>query len=342
MRFGPPFSLDPVWRSRKIVVTGAAGFIGSCLVRYLNDLGCEKLILVDNLKSGEKWKNLLGKRYEELLPKEQLFSWLQGRESELAAFFHLGACSDTLETDGDYILENNYRYTVRLAEYALKHGQKFIYASSASTYGDGALGFADDHDLLDELRPLNLYGFSKHLFDLWAKRQGVLSQLIGLKFFNVFGPNEFHKGRMASMVYKMLPPLQEKGLVQLFASNEPERFGDGEQSRDFVYVKDVVRLTTQFLDTPAVGGIYNIGSGSATSWNRLAKALCQAVGVPARIEYIPMPAALSRQYQNYTCAPMSKCYQALYGTDQPAQPGYTPEAAVAECVTSYLLPGGRW
>ncbi|HEY5236468.1 MAG TPA: NAD-dependent epimerase/dehydratase family protein, partial [Rhabdochlamydiaceae bacterium] len=245
---------------KMIVITGAAGLIGSGVVRHLNDLGHANLILVDELDHPDKVKNLQEKHYQTLLPISGLFNWLQGRESEIGAFIHLGACSDTLEQNENYLLDNNTRYTQRLAEYALKNGQRFIYASSAATYGDGSKGFSDEHDLLDFLQPLNLYGKSKHLFDLWAKKEGVLNQLVGLKYFNVFGPNENHKGRMASMVYKMIPVIQQEGVIRLFKSSEPEKFADGGQCRDFIYVKDAVKMTCDFLNDKR-GGIFNIGRG---------------------------------------------------------------------------------
>lgn len=319
-----------------IVVTGAAGFIGSCLVRHLNDQGCAHLLLVDDIKKTEKWKNLLGKTCIDFIGKEELFPFLQGREDEVRAFIHLGACSDTLETDGNYLMKNNFRFTVDLASYALTHGKRFIYASSAATYGDGSLGFDDDEERLEGLKPLNLYGFSKHFFDLWAKQQGVLKQIVGLKYFNVFGPNEYHKGRMASMIYKMLPAVQHEGVIQLFKSSEPELFGDGEQKRDFIYVKDVVHMTTAFLDT-SHGGIFNIGRGEATTWNALATALFKALGKPPRIEYVEMPESLKKQYQNYTCANMAKYFRLF---KNPLR--YTVEEGVIDCVRTYLLKGERW
>ncbi len=328
-------------KSAIIVVTGAAGFIGSCLVRYLNDQGFDNLILVDDIKKTEKWKNLLGKRYIDFISKHALFEWLQGREKEIGAFIHLGACSDTLEADGDYLMENNYRYTLRLAEYALKHGQRFIYASSAATYGAGELGFSDDHALLDELKPLNLYGFSKHIFDLWAKRQGVLDRLVGLKYFNVFGPNENHKGRMASMVYKMLPTVMSDGKIRLFKSSEPQKFGHGDQMRDFIYVKDAVKMTCDFLNN-TLGGIFNIGMGEATTWNHLSNSLFSAASRPPIIEYIDMPNDLVKQYQNYTCADMNK-YFALHGYNDKKKPfQFNVKEAVGDYVRNYLLVDNRW
>lgn len=321
-----------------IVITGAAGFIGSGVVRYLNDLGYRNLLLVDDLDHTDKWKNLLGKRFTKLIPSAELFAFLEGREREIRAFIHLGACSDTLETNGAYLMENNYMYSIRLAEYALKHSHRFIYASSAATYGDGKNGFCDDRSLLDSLKPLNLYGFSKHLFDLWVESQGAFDRLVGLKYFNVFGPNENHKGRMASMVYKMVPLIQKEGKLQLFQSNEPDRFKDGDQCRDFIYVKDAARLTCAFLEGDSAG-LFNVGSGLPATWNQLATAVFQALGRPVNIEYIPLPEELGKQYQNYTCAKTKQLEKAL-GIEQPCQ--FSLEAAVRDYVQEYLIKGGRW
>lgn len=327
--------------SKMIVITGAAGFIGSGIIRYLNDLGHQNLVLVDNIGKSERWKNLLGKKYLNFISIEGLFPWLQGREQEIEAFIHLGGCSDTLEMDGDFLMENNFRYTQKLAEYALNNGQRFIYASSAATYGDGSRGFSDDHDLLDELEPLNLYGFSKHIFDLWAKREGILDKIVGLKYFNIFGPNEQHKGRMASMVYKMLPNVLQDGIVRLFKSTEPEKFPDGGQCRDFLYVKDAVKMTCGFLKNQ-IGGIFNIGRGEATTWNTLATALFKAVDRSVNIEYIEMPSDLAKQYQNYTCAEMQK-YCTMHGFASSKIPfDYTVESGVIDNVRGYLLKDVRW
>jgi ADP-L-glycero-D-manno-heptose 6-epimerase len=321
-----------------IVVTGAAGFIGSCTVKYLNEQGIDNLLLVDDVKKTEKWKNLLNKKCIDFISRHDLFKWLERKGDIVKAFIHLGACSDTLETDGNYLMENNFRYTVRLAEYAMQHGQRFIYASSAATYGDGVLGFSDDHSILEDLQPLNLYGFSKYYFDLWAKQQGILNRIVGLKYFNVFGPNENHKGRMASMVFKMLPIAQTEGRIRLFKSSEPDRFGDGDQCRDFIYVKDAVRMTCNFLENN-ISGIYNIGTGKTTTWNTLSKALFKALDKPAHIEYIDMPNDLIRQYQNYTCADMSK-YKKQIGAAAICQ--YAIEEAVVDYVRNYLLEDKRW
>lgn len=323
-----------------IVITGAAGFIGSCVVRYLNDKGLTNLLLVDDIKKTEKWKNLLRKNFVDFISKEEIFQWLEGREKEVKAFIHLGACSDTLELDGNYLMENNYRFSVKLATYALTHGKRFIYASSAATYGDGSSGFQDDHATLDVLKPLNLYGYSKHLFDLWLKREGVLDKIVGLKYFNVFGPNEYHKGRMASMVYKMLPHVAKEGVVRLFKSSEPEKFKDGDQCRDFIYVKDVVKMTCDFLDNTN-SGIFNIGRGEPTTWNALARALFKALNKTPHIEYIAMPDDLASQYQNYTCASMEK-YSKAHGFKEAVPFQFTIEEAVIDYVQKYLLKDERW
>lgn len=320
-----------------IVITGGAGFIGSGTVRHLNDLGMNNLIIVDELRQTEKWKNLVGKKFVDVLSKSQLFEWLKGKESLVEAFIHLGACSDTMETDASYLLENNYRFTVRLAEYALRHGQRFIYASSAATYGDGSKGFVDDVSKLYELQPLNMYGFSKQMFDQWALNEGVLDKLVGLKFFNVFGPNELHKGRMASAIVRMVPQILKGEKVRLFKSTEPSRFSDGEQKRDFIYVKDTVRMMCSFLTNDA-GGIYNIGSGRASTWNELALAVYHALDRPQQIEYIDMPPELVNKYQNYSRADMTK-------TEKVLKDGIncmSLQDSVGDYVRNYLVPGKTW
>ncbi len=324
-------------REKMIIVTGGAGFIGSATIRHLNDLGHTNIVVVDELGSDEKWRNLVGKQFAEILSPSELLSWLQGRHKEVGAFIHLGACSSTVESDASFLLENNYRYTQRLCEYAIEHDIRFIYASSAATYGDGSNGFSDDHDQLETLQPLNMYGYSKHLFDLWAKRQGLLDTIVGLKYFNVFGPNETHKGRMASALTFLLPQAQEMEKVRLFASSDPENFTDGGQQRDFIYVKDAVRMTCDFLENDT-GGIFNIGTGRAETWNDLANSLFLAIEKPARIEYFAMPEDLVGKYQNYTCADMKKHreHAKLDPTTRPLQ------EAVKDYVQGYLLEDKRW
>lgn len=319
-----------------IIVTGGAGFIGSGVVRVLNDLGHDNIVIVDNIAKTEKWKNLVGKKFSDILHKDDLFTWLEGKEGKVKAIFHLGACSSTLETDGNYLLENNYRYSRLLATWAIKNDIRFIYASSAATYGDGFLGFDDDHDTMEKYRPLNMYGYSKHLFDLWLKRENLLGKVTGLKYFNVFGPNEFHKGRMASAILKMVPDVLTKGKITLFKSDEPNRFADGEQVRDFIYVKDVAMMTVAFLTRPCFG-IYNVGSSVASSWNQLAKAVIKALDRKGEITYIDMPEDLRGKYQNYTKANMQKWQE-----NSLPMPSHTLEEAVIDYVQNYVLPFKVW
>lgn len=321
---------------KKILVTGGAGFIGSAVVKCLNEQGKTNLIIADNIASTEKWRNLVGKQFDDILHKNTLFERLKENEWDLEAIFHLGACSSTVEMDGNYLLENNYRYSVRLAEYALERGVRFIYASSAATYGDGAKGFVDEEENIEELEPLNMYGYSKQLFDLWLKKRGLLGEVTGLKYFNVYGPNEYHKGRMGSAILKMVPDVLQKGVIRLFKSTEPARFADGDQVRDFIYVKDVAAMTVSLLEKE-VYGLYNIGSGRASSWNELARAVIKALDRKASIDYIEMPEDLKGKYQNYTKAEMSKWKEKGL-----LLPRYSLEDAVIDYVRNYVVVNRTW
>lgn len=295
-----------------IVVTGGAGFIGSCLVYRLNQRSHEDILIVDSLDSTEKWKNLVALRYHEYLDFKQFILLLEADYfgDTLTALFHLGACSSTTERNAEYLMENNYRYTLRLALWCEKHpGCRFIYASSAATYGDGNRGYSDDHTLLSDLRPLNMYGYSKHLFDLHALARGWLQRFVGLKYFNVFGPNEYHKGQMRSVIVKAYPKADQEGTIDLFQSYNPQ-YQDGEQKRDFIYVKDAVEYTLFFYDNPSINGIFNVGTGVASSWNAVAAAMSCALKKKITINYIPMPQELISKYQYYTCACMDKLHQA--------------------------------
>ena len=329
-----------IYDDQLIVVTGASGMIGSGVVRTLNDLGFTNLLLVDDFGEDERWKNCVKKKYVEFISKFELFEWLEGRESEIEAFIHLGAESSTVHPDHDYYYENNYRYSVDLAEYALTHNHRFVYASSAATFGNGARGFSDDHAVLPDLEPLNMYGYSKHMVDLWLQSQGALDDVIGLKYFNVYGPNEWHKGRMASMVLHMKNQIEKEGKVKLFASNNPD-FSDGEQCRDFIYVKDAARMTCQLMQSD-VGGIFNIGGGEAVTWNRLASSLFDALGVSENIEYIPMPEDLQKGYQNYTCAEMEKYHTTVSEKGIEPIEMHSIEAGVADYVQNHLTTETRW
>lgn len=323
--------------NKLIVVTGGAGFIGSNIIRYLNDQGIFEIIVVDELGTDSKWQNLVGKKFIDIIDKSTLFDWLKGREGEIGSIIHMGACSDTTEINASYLLENNYRYSMKLAEYALNHEIRFIYASSAATYGDGSLGFSDEHDLLSELQPLNMYGYSKHLFDLWLMNQGVLNKVVGLKYFNVFGPNECHKGRMASVVKKFLPLAKNEGIIHLFKSSDPEKFEDGGQKRDFIYVKDTARITVKFLENKTCG-IYNIGRGIPTEWNELAAAIFKTLDKEVKIKYFEMPADLAGKYQNYTCADVSKLKRVLGGHAE----CQGLQESVFDYVVNHLIPEKKW
>ncbi|MFA6118591.1 MAG: ADP-glyceromanno-heptose 6-epimerase [Parachlamydiales bacterium] len=330
--------MKPSIQEKMIIITGASGFIGSCVLRYLNDKGYSSFLLVDDLKNC-KWKNLVGKKFIDIIPKEELFKFLEGRENEIEAIIHLGACSSTICSDENYLFENNYRFSKKLAEYAVPNNIRFIYASSAATYGNGDQGFVDDENNLEKLKPINMYAYSKHLFDLWAKRNGYLDKIVGLKYFNVFGPNEYHKGPMASMILKMLTKIKKDGSISLFESNDLKNFKNGEQKRDFIYVKDAAYMTALLLEKPYndVCGIFNIGTGNASTWNELALALFKSLNMKPNIEYVPMPNELVGQYQNYTQADMTKykkTFKSLKLTNI--------QDAVKDYVQNYLLIDKRW
>ncbi len=291
-----------------IVITGGAGFIGSALAWRLNQMGRTDLLLVDRLGETEKWRNLVGLNFLDYLDKDDFIVRLENGSlpQRPEAILHMGACSATTERDAGYLMENNYRYTARIARWWSGNSScRFIYASSAATYGDGSNGYVDDEDALDTLRPLNMYGYSKHLFDLLARREGWLTDIVGLKYFNVYGPNENHKGDMRSVINKAYPDVRTRGVMRLFKSHR-EDYADGEQKRDFLYVKDAVEMTLYFLNPSAPGGIYNIGTGKARSWNDVAGSLFAAAGVPKNVEYVPMPPELRGKYQYYTCASLDK------------------------------------
>lgn len=288
-----------------IVLTGGAGFIGSCFLKKLNDEGVSEVMVVDRLGEGEKWKNLVGKKFARFVHKDNFLEMLfdSGIEESLEAIVHLGACSTTTEKDADYVFENNLNYSIELATYAAENDIRFIYASSAATYGDGSAGYSDN--VFDELRPMNVYGLSKHLFDQWVIDHSLDKTFTGLKFFNVYGPNEYHKGEMASMIYKSFLQIENLGKVRLFKSNN-KNFGDGEQKRDFIYVKDTVEVLWKILTNERFSGIYNLGTGKARTWNDLVNAVYCALNKKPKIEYIEMPDDLSGQYQNFTQADMRK------------------------------------
>lgn len=319
-----------------VVLTGGAGFIGSCFLTKLNEMGVDDVLIVDVMGCDDKWKNLRGKRFHDYLPKDMFLEYLErGGFSGISAIIHLGANSSTTEKNVDLLLENNYRYSQRLAMWALRRSVRFIYASSAATYGAGECGYSDDEQLLPKLQPMNPYGFSKHLFDLWLLRNNLLQTVVGVKFFNVFGPNEYHKGTMRSIVCKAFEEIRERGVIRLFKSYRPE-YHDGEQRRDFIYVKDCVEVLWWFLNHPEVHGIFNLGTGVARSWNDMATAICSALHRETAIEYIDMPEEVRTHYQYYTEASMEKLYRAGY-----TRKFTSLEDAVRDYVQEYLLKDYR-
>jgi len=290
-----------------IIVTGGAGFIGSAFVWKLNSEGIDDILIVDELGDTEKWKNLVNRRYVDYMHKEDFLDRIASSQgmADVRAIIHMGACSSTTERDADYLMENNYHYTCRIAERALLKKVRFIYASSAATYGDGTQGFSDDDAVTPTLRPINMYGYSKQLFDLWLLRRRAEQQCAGIKFFNVFGPNEYHKGDMTSVIFKAFHQINKAGKVRLFKSYNPE-YGDGEQRRDFVYVKDCVNVLWWLLEHPDANGIFNLGTGQSQTWNDLIKAVFSAMNLEPRIEYFDMPQEIRDQYQYFTEAKMGK------------------------------------
>jgi ADP-L-glycero-D-manno-heptose 6-epimerase len=316
-----------------IVVTGGAGFIGSVFVARLNAEGRDDVVVVDHLGTSGKWENLVKLRYVDYLHKDAFLAMIEDDSVpfDVEAVIHLGACSATTERDADYLMKNNFHYTAALADWALEKGARFIYASSAATYGNGEKGFSDSDDVSRGLRPINMYGYSKQLFDLKVMREGKMPLVAGVKFFNVFGPNEYHKGDMTSVVFKAFHQIRETGKVKLFKSYRPE-YPDGGQERDFVYVKDCVDVLWWLLTHRDANGIFNLGTGTARSWNDLIAAVFLAMELPVAIDYIDMPEGLRGQYQYFTEAKMDKL--AALGCPAVFRP---LEEAVADYVQNHLL-----
>lgn len=315
-----------------IVVTGGAGFIGSAIVWELNRRDKKDILIVDELGTDEKWKNLVGLQFEDFVNKHKFIDSInKGTFINADAIIHMGANSSTTEKDADHLFNNNYLYTKTLADFCLKNNIRFIYASSAATYGDGSLGFNDDESKCDTLRPLNMYGYSKSMFDIWAVNQDVFKKIVGLKYFNVFGPNEYHKGDMRSVVHKAFEQVRDTGKVKLFKSRNP-KYKDGEQMRDFIYVKDAVNMTLHFLDNKNINGLFNIGSGQARTWNDLVTALFKAMEKPVNIEYIDLPDHLADKYQYFTEANLSKVKRAGYKKEITSL-----ENGINDYVKNYLL-----
>jgi ADP-L-glycero-D-manno-heptose 6-epimerase len=323
----------------RILVTGGAGFIGSALVAALNQRGISEIVITDLLGSDEKWRNLTPLKFADYLEADDFRKRIgqnQAALGDFSAVFHLGACSATTEKNASYLIDNNFNVTKELAAWSLAKNIRFIYASSAATYGDGAQGMDDQDPNLGRLRPLNMYGYSKHLFDQHAQRKGWLDRIVGVKYFNVFGPNEDHKGDMRSLVNKAYEQIRATGRVGLFKSYHPD-FKDGEQMRDFLYVKDAVEMTLHFAESATTaGGLFNLGSGDANTWLKLTRAIFSALNLPPQIDFIEMPEALKGKYQYYTKADITKLRTTGYRRTM------TPlEDAIRDYVQNYLATNRR-
>ena len=324
-----------------LLVTGGAGFIGSNVVAALNEAGRADVVVCDLLGDSAKWRNLAKRQLADIVPPAELLTWLNGRR--LDAVIHMGAISETTATDGDLVIETNFRFSMRLLDWCTAHSVPFIYASSAATYGDGAQGFADDPSLaaLKQLRPMNLYGWSKHLFDMAvmerASRASMLPpQWVGLKFFNVFGPNEYHKGPMMSVLARRFDDIKAGRAVELFKSHR-DGIADGDQRRDFIYVDDVVRVVMWLLATPTVSGLFNVGTGKARSFRDLMLSAYAALGAAPIIRYIDMPVSIRDSYQYFTQSEVDRLQRAGYNG------GFTPlEEAVGLYVKGYLDSPDRY
>jgi len=318
-----------------IIVTGGAGLIGSAVVWGLNRQGETDIIVVDELDHVGKERNLGPLAYERIIGIKEFREQLNDGDFDAAgitAIIHLGACSDTTEQDWDFLEDNNLKYSQDVIRWATDHKVRCLYASSAATYGDGDKGFSDSHDAFNQFEPLNLYGKSKLMTDIWARDGGYLDQCVGLRYFNVFGPNEDHKEHMRSVMAKKFPELRDQHIIRLFKSEHPD-YADGEQERDFIYVKDAVSATLFFLSEPQINGVFNIGTGKAGTWKDVATAMFAAVGEKPNIEYIDLPDKLKGQYQYHTQADITKLLQAGYGEK------FTRlNDAVSDYVQNYLVP----
>ena len=321
-----------------ILITGGAGFIGSAIVWKLNQIGHDNIIVCDRLGEDERWANLVPLRFADYIDADDLISGVSKQSDylgDISTVFHLGACSDTTESNADYLIANNFEYTKDLAKWSLNNHSRFVYASSAATYGNGSEGMDDLQEDLSVYRPLNMYAYSKHLFDCYAKRNGFLKSIIGLKYFNVFGPNEGHKGEMRSVVNKAFYQILETGHVNLFKSYHAD-YADGHQERDFLYVKDAVDMTLHLAGLPLAGGLFNIGSGRANTWIDLVSSIFEALGREPQINFIEMPEGLKEKYQYHTCADITR----LRGQGYKGKVQLLAES-VTDYVKGYLLSGNK-
>ena len=323
----------PLSQRSRVLITGGAGFIGSNLVSELNARGIENIVIADFLGTDEKWRNLEPLAFADYVDAGVLLDSLDARRlGDFDLVLHMGACSSTTERDAAYLMRNNYEYTKRLAHWSIDHDARFVYASSAATYGNGDAGMDDAFDLatLRSYHPLNMYGYSKHLFDLYAAQNGLFDRITGVKYFNVFGPNEGHKGDMRSMALKAWEQIADTGIVRLFRSYR-EDFADGEQRRDFIYVKDAVDMTLHLAETPTAAGLFNIGSGRAETWLDLARAVFAAMKREPQIEFIAMPEEMRAAYQYHTVADIRRLRDTGYDREIT-----TLGDAVEDYVTRYL------
>lgn len=313
-----------------VIVTGGAGFIGSCIIRELNDAGIEDIIVVDNIAKTEKWRNLVNKKYTRYINKDEFLSQLPSFKGKISHVIHMGACSATTERDFDYLYRNNLEFSQTLWNFCADENISFIYASSAATYGNGQCGFSDEMDI-HKLAPLNGYGYSKQLFDIWAEKQEKTPlQHVGFKFFNVYGPNEYFKGSMASVILHGYRSVKQEGVIKLFKSYK-EGYEDGGQTRDFVYVKDICSVIRYMMDNPHINGLFNLGTGHARTFRALGESVFAALNIPTNIEYIEMPETLRPKYQYFTEASMDKLRKVGY-----TKPFYSLEEGAKDYVQNYL------
>lgn len=321
-----------IWRIPLIILTGGAGFIGSAFLWRLNQEGWEDVVVVDKLSTDDKWKNLQKKTFIDYIDKDKFLDLMElNKFKNIKTIIHMGACSSTIEKDADFMMSNNYNYSIRIAQWCAEKNVRLIYASSGATYGDGNMGYNDDYQTMLKLKPLNIYGYSKHLFDIWVYKNGLFNTFTGFKFFNVFGPNEYHKGDMMSVVCKAYEQINKTGCLKLFKSYKQE-YAHGEQRRDFVYIKDVIDVMYYFFQNKKTNGLFNLGTGKARTWNDLAKACFKAMNKKLKIKYIPMPLTLRDRYQYFTEANIVKLKGAGYTGNF-----HTLEDAVSDYIKSYLL-----
>lgn len=314
------------------VITGGMGFIGSAIVWKMNNQGIDNILIVDSQSPDSSWKNLVNLRFAEIIDKNIFLRKIEENKFEhsIEGIIHMGACTDTTESNVDYLLENNFQYTKKLAIWAINKGCRFVYASSAATYGNGP-DFSDDEEKLCFLKPLNIYGYSKHLFDIWAYRNKLLKQIAGIKFFNVFGPNEYHKGEMRSVVLKKFLEIISNGKAELFKSYRKD-YRHGEQKRDFIYIKDAVKMVLFIYNSRSINGIFNVGTGKSRSFNEVVKTIFRILGKTEKIEYIDMPENIKNSYQYFTQADITKIRNAGYN-----EKFLSLEESIKDYIKNYLL-----